>query len=235
MVNDLLGKVSVLSCESRSWWWCGNGLAEDAMVKAAATLLAAVLTIVCCAIWVKKFRRSKPPLPPGPPGLPILGNLPFLQHDLHQYFFKLSQIYGPVRKLRLGSKMCIVVNSASVAKEVLKDHDAIFSNRDPPITAIIGTYGGADIAWRANTPEWRNLRRLVVREILSNTSLDACYALRRREVREMVKDIYAKVGSSSPVNIGDQMFLTVLNVITSMLWGGSLHGEERNSLGIKSY
>ncbi|MCD7459665.1 hypothetical protein HAX54_041582 [Datura stramonium] len=34
-----------------------------------------------------------------------------------------------------------------------------------------------------------------------------------------------------PVNIGEQIFLAVLNVITGMLWGGTVKGEERASLG----
>ena len=33
------------------------------------------------------------------------------------------------------------------------------------------------------------------------------------------------------MNVGEQMFLTVLNVITSMLWGGTVKGEERSTLG----
>ncbi|XVE64099.1 hypothetical protein DITRI_Ditri07aG0074300 [Diplodiscus trichospermus] len=93
-------------------------------------------------------------------------------------------------------------------------------------------YGGSDIAWRTNGSEWHKLRTLVVQDILSNISLDGCYALRRRKVREIVKDIYRKIGSSK-VNVGDQMFLITLNVITSMLWGGSLQGEEKSRLGIE--
>ncbi|OMO98043.1 Cytochrome P450 [Corchorus olitorius] len=227
-MENLLGKASVLSCQG-SYWHC-NGLAERTiLIRAVATLLLAALAI---AWWYgKKFTKSRPPLPLGPPGLPIFGNLPFLKPDLHQYFHKLSQTYGPIIKLELGSKTCIVVSSASVAKEVLKDHDAIFANRDPPIAGLIGTYGGSDIAWRPDGPEWRKLRRIVVHEVMSNTSLDATYALRRREVRAMVRYIHGKSGS--PVEIGDQMFLTILNVILSMLWGGSLHGEERTGLGIE--
>ncbi|OMO98044.1 Cytochrome P450 [Corchorus olitorius] len=222
-MENLLGEVSVLACQG-SYWNC-NGLAERTIViRAAATLLLAAALAI--AWWFgKKFTKSRAPLPPGPPGLPILGNLPFLKPDLHQYFHKLSQIYGPIIKLQLGSKTCIVVSSASVAKEVLKDHDAIFANR------LIGTYGGSSIAWRPNGPEWRKLRRIVVRELMSKTSLDASYALCRREVREMVKYMHARVGSA--VDIGDQMFITILNVILSMLWGGSLHGEERSRLGIE--
>ncbi|KAL5810981.1 hypothetical protein ACOSQ4_027549 [Xanthoceras sorbifolium] len=35
------------------------------------------------------------------------------------------------------------------------------------------------------------------------------------------------------INIGEKMFLTVLNVIMSMSWGGSLHREDRNKVGIQ--
>ncbi|OMO81286.1 Cytochrome P450 [Corchorus olitorius] len=230
-MENLLGKVSVLACQGTSWY-C-NGLAEPTIViRGAATLLLAAALAIAWWFWFgKKFTKSRAPLPPGPPCLPIIGNLPFLKPDLHQYFHKLSQIYGPIIKLQLGNKTCIVVSSASVAKEVLKDHDAIFANRDPPIAALIGTYGGSSISWRPHGPEWRKLRRLVVSEVMSKTSLDASYALCRREVRGMVKYIHTEVGS--PINVGDQMFLTILNVILSMLWGGSLHGEERSRVGIE--
>ncbi|XWS61025.1 hypothetical protein CRYUN_Cryun07bG0090300 [Craigia yunnanensis] len=226
---NFFAKVVALAFEC--WSWCCNGLAEQTIIiRAAATLLAAALAIACYFWWVKKSTKSMPPLPPGPPGMPILGNLPFLQPDLHRYFSELTQIYGPIIKLQLGRKICIVISSPSLAKEVLMDNDAIFADRDPPKAAIIGTYGGLDLAWRPNGPEWRMLRKLVVHELMSKTTLDASYAQRRREVREMVKDIYGEVGS--PINVGDQMFVTTVNVVISMLWGGSLHGEERSRFGI---
>lgn len=73
------------------------------------------------------------------------------------------------------------------------------------------------------------LRKVCVLKMLSNTTLDSVYDLRRREVRRTVGYFYSRVGS--PVNVGEQMFLTILNVITNMLWGGTVEGEERASLG----
>ncbi|KAK9143322.1 hypothetical protein Syun_012722 [Stephania yunnanensis] len=79
------------------------------------------------------------------------------------------------------------------------------------------------------------LRKVCVREMLSNASMDAVYSLRKREVARMVREIYGKVGS--PVNLGEQLFLTILNIITSMLWGGGGGGggggedERMTSLG----
>jgi len=73
------------------------------------------------------------------------------------------------------------------------------------------------------------LRKVCVRDMLSSSTLDSVYALRRRELRQSINYLYSQ--KSLPVNVGEQMFLTVLNVITSMLWGGTVKGEERASLG----
>ncbi|GKV16270.1 hypothetical protein SLEP1_g26938 [Rubroshorea leprosula] len=209
-----------LAFEVQSWWW-------------AVFVVALAMAISWYArLMIQKSSKTRPSLPPGPPGLPLLGNLPFLESQLHLYLTRLSQTYGPIFKLRLGSKTCIIVNSPELAKVILKDQDAIFANRDVPASALEVTYGGVDIAWSPNGPHWQKLRKIFVRGMMSNASLDACYSLRRREVREMVKDIHGKVGS--PINIADQMFLTVLNVITSMLWGGTiLYGQERCSIGVE--
>ncbi|XWS50674.1 hypothetical protein CRYUN_Cryun12cG0106500 [Craigia yunnanensis] len=68
--------------------------------------------------------------------------------------------------------------------EVIKDHDAIFANHDTPTATIDGMYGGHDIVWRPYGPEFRSLPKIVIYEIMSNRSLDASYALHRREIRK---------------------------------------------------
>ncbi|XP_070040235.1 cytochrome P450 93A2-like [Nicotiana tomentosiformis] len=73
------------------------------------------------------------------------------------------------------------------------------------------------------------LRKISVREMLNGSTLDSVYALRRRVFRQTVNYLYNQAGS--PVSIGEQMFLNALNVITSMLWGDTVKGEERASLG----
>ena len=74
------------------------------------------------------------------------------------------------------------------------------------------------------------LRKVCVVKMLSNNTLDLVYGLRRREVRRTVAHFYGRVGSE--VNVGEQMFLTTLNVITSMMWGGALEGAaEREHFG----
>lgn len=41
--------------------------------------------------------------------------------------------------------------------------------------------------------------------------------------------LYERVGT--PANIGEQLFMTLLNVITNMLWGGTVKGQDRVTLG----
>ncbi|KAK9291322.1 hypothetical protein L1049_019267 [Liquidambar formosana] len=197
-------------------------------------LFAALLAISWYAWLTKKPSKNTPPLPPGPRGLPFVGNLPFVEPDFHRYLAKLSNIYGPIFKLKLGSKISIVISSPSLAKQVLKDQDAICANRDPPAAGLALTYGGIDIAWRPNGPEWRELRKVFVREMMRYTRLDASSALRGQEVRGMVREVHGKVGT--PINIGEHIFLTLRNVVISMLWGGTMHGEDsKSSIVIDQY
>lgn len=206
----------------------GNG--NDQLSRLLFSLFV-IFTLSCYAWIYTKNRKSTdtPPLPPGPRGLPLVGNLLSLDPELHSYFADLAKTHGPILKLWLGNKLGIVVTSPSIARQVLKDHDLTLANRDVPAGARAVTYGGSDIVWTPYGPEWRMLRKACVLKMLSNTTLNSVYNLRRKQVRETVGYFYSRAGS--PVNIGEQMFLTALNVITNMLWGGTMQGDERSSLG----
>nr|UXM19719.1 flavonoid 3'-monooxygenase 1 [Hydrangea macrophylla] len=222
----MIEKLSNLTSQVWSWWWQSNN-AHDDLARVLLTLALLALAVSWYSwVFTKKW---DPPLPPGPIGLPLVGNLPFLDPELHTYFSTLARTHGPIFTLRLGKKLGVVVSSPAAAREVLKVHDTVFSNRDVPVAGREATYGGSDIVWTPYGPEWRMLRKVCVREMLSTTTLDSVYALRRREIRNTIGYFYNQVGS--PVNVGEQMFLTVLNVITNMLWGGTVTGSDRASLG----
>ncbi|XP_061348238.1 geraniol 8-hydroxylase-like [Gastrolobium bilobum] len=194
-----------------------------------STTLVLALLIISAVTWYFLKPNTHHRLPPGPPGIPFFGNLLSLDPELHSYFAGLARTHGPIFKLRLGSKLGIVLSSPSTAREVLKDHDTVFANRDVPAAGRAATYGGSDIVWTPYGPEWRMLRKVCVLKMLSNTTLDSVYYLRRKEVRKTVGYLYSRIGS--PVNVGEQVFLTMLNVITNMMWGGAVDGAERESLG----
>ncbi|KAH6796265.1 hypothetical protein C2S51_037251 [Perilla frutescens var. frutescens] len=192
-----------------------------------------LLLLVASFIWYlwisNKSKGGTPPLPPGPRGLPIVGYLPFVDVNLHKQLANLAHKHGPIFKLWLGSKLYIVISSPSLVKAVVRDHDSVFANRDPPVAAVVAT-GALDIFWSPNGPYWRDIRKLFVREMLSNKNLQSSYELRVDRVREFVKDLQDKMIGKA-VDIGDLVFRIEVNVIMSLLWGATVEGDERDRLG----
>ncbi|KAK4400332.1 cytochrome [Sesamum angolense] len=192
--------------------------------------IAILSVLVMSIIWFIKVSfnpgRRTPPLPPGPRGLPILGYLPFLGKNLLHQFGDLARQYGPIYKLYLGNKLCV---SPSLVKEVVRDQDSIFADRDANIAALTVTYGGNDIAFSPHNSRWRAMRKIFVREVLSSGSLQASYNLRKDEVRKAIRGVYNNIGK--PVQVGELSFRTELNVIMNMLWGGIVEGEEGQKVG----
>ncbi|CAK7345530.1 unnamed protein product [Dovyalis caffra] len=197
-------------------------------------MLAVSVTILGTCLFLQKFKKLRATanqLPPGPRGLPIVGYLPFLGRNLHQLFMELALTYGPIYKLSIGRKLCVIISSPTLVKEVVRDQDIIFANRNPTIAAKTFSYGGKDIAFQPYGPEWRMLRKIFVREMQSNANLDAFYSLRRNKVKKSVNDVFRKIGE--PINIGELAFSTVINMISGMFWGGTLEGDTDIDIGTK--
>ncbi|KAF5755356.1 putative cytochrome P450 [Helianthus annuus] len=197
-------------------------------------LAIALLTILAITLAIFWYQSGKPtsPMPPGPRGLPVVGYLPFLGPDLLHEFTKMAQRYGPIFKLKLGTKTYIVISSPDLAKAVVREQDEIFANRDPPVAAKIVSYGRRNIGWSDNNSHLRNLRKLFIHEIMSNKNLEASSTFRRTEVRKTVKQLYEKVGTE--VDVGGMAFLTSLRVVTNVLWGNSLVEDEKGrNVGIE--
>ncbi|KAJ1269531.1 hypothetical protein BS78_07G218700 [Paspalum vaginatum] len=202
-------------------------------MDSAATLLYAALLVSALLFLLLARRRGRGTLPPGPAGFPLVGSLPSLDPELHAYFARLASRHGPIFSIRLGSKLGVVVSSPALAREVLREQDLLFSGRDVPDAARSISYGGGqNIVWNPVGPTWRLLRRACVREMLSPAGLDAVRGLRAREFRATLAHLHRRAGEGSPVDVGAQMFLTVMNVITGTLWGGTIGAEdERAAVG----
>ncbi|GJN04198.1 hypothetical protein PR202_ga21723 [Eleusine coracana subsp. coracana] len=196
-----------------------------------ASLLAAALLYLLFVVRRGRGGGGGLPLPPGPRGLPVVGSLLSLDPELHVYFARLAARYGPIFSIRLGSKLGVVITSPSLARDVLRDQDLAFSSRDVPDAARSISYGGGqNIVWNPVGPTWRLLRRVCVREMLSPAGLDNVHGLRAREFRATLRHLRDHGGKT--VDVGAQMFLTTMNVITGTLWGGSVGSDsERAAVG----
>ncbi|KAH6818092.1 cytochrome P450 [Perilla frutescens var. frutescens] len=203
----------------------------DKIFNSRDIFIAISLFTVIWYAWIllKYSKKHRYPLPPGPRGLPLVGSLPFLDLELHSHFADLARTYGPILSLKLGGKISIVISSPAMAREILKENDVTFANRVVPVVVTAMEYGGRDIVFTPYGPEWRMLRKVCVRDMLGHMTFDAFYCYRRKEVRNVVKYLYGLKGCR--VNVGELMFSNVLNVITSMLWGGTIQGDGRAGVG----
>lgn len=137
----------------------------------ACLLITTLLVISWFAIFFKS-KKTNPSLLPGPRSLPLVGNLLSLDPDnLHIYFANLVQTYGPITKLQLGRKVCIVVKSPSLAHKVLKEREINFINRDVTAAGFEFSFGGTDNLWTPYGPEWRMMKKVCVHEMLSKTTV----------------------------------------------------------------
>ncbi|PON92921.1 Cytochrome P450, E-class, group I [Trema orientale] len=199
---------------------------------AILTLLITIITAAAALWWLRQYRKSTPPLPPGPAGLPLVGYLPFLGQNLHRDFSRLASLYGPIYKLWLGKKLCVVISSPSLLKQVVRDQDTVFANRDPVVSMTVASYGGNDIAFAPYGPVWKKLRKIFVGKMLSNNVVDNLYGLRRKAVKESVSRIYG-AGIGTPVDVGSFAMLTAVNSVLTMLCGASsVKGEEGDAVNL---
>ncbi|KAL0409475.1 UNVERIFIED_CONTAM: Flavonoid 3'-monooxygenase [Sesamum radiatum] len=204
-------------------------LSDYSHLSAPLLILISLPIFWCLFMLFSKSGNKTGPTPPGPWGLPIVGFLPFIRADMHIQFTELARQYGPIYKLWLGTKLCIVISSTSLIKEVLRDHDTIFANRHSNVAGRIGSFNGNDIAVCPYNSSWRTRRKLFVHDMLSNSSLDATFNLRKDEVRKAIRNIYTKI--NTPVKISELASGIILNAIMSMVWGNTIEGERKDKIG----
>ncbi|EXC30900.1 Cytochrome P450 93A1 [Morus notabilis] len=178
-------------------------------------LVLLVSTIVVRAIFKKN--RTKVRLPPSPLALPIIGHLHLLAPIPHQALHKLSNRYGPLIHLSLGSVPCVVASSPEIAKEFLKTQEISFLNR--PQTAAVDyiTYGSADFSFAPYGPYWKFMKKLCMSQLLGGRTLDLLLPVRREELKRFLRVMLKKAEENAAVDVGGKLIILTNSVISRMV------------------
>ena len=159
--------------------------------------------------------QSTNKLPPGPPKLPIIGNLHQLvgKNSLpHHRLAELAAVYGPIMHLRLGQIPTVVVSSADVAREVMRTHDAAFSNRPSILMAEHVFYGRTDIGFAPYGEYWRQVRKIAMMELFTAKRVQSFRPIREEEVANLVMSLATEQGSV--VNLSKKLFALSFDITT---------------------
>ncbi|XP_054792484.1 cytochrome P450 71A1-like [Prosopis cineraria] len=152
--------------------------------------------------------------PPGPPGLPLIGNLHQLpSSDLHLHLWRLSDHYGPLMQLRLGSIPTLVVSSAKTAELFFKTHDRQIASRPSLFGQRKYSYNCSDLVFSPYGDYWRELRKLCVVHLFNTKRVQSFRAIREDEVLRMMN----KISESASLNQATNLSEAVMRLTSSMI------------------
>ncbi|KFK27280.1 hypothetical protein AALP_AA8G361500 [Arabis alpina] len=181
-----------------------------------------LISILLVAVKQTKRRGRQPPCPPG---LPIIGNLHQLGELPHQSLCRLSNKYGPVMLLKLGTVSTVVVSSPETAKQALKDHDLHCCSRPSLEGTRKLSYNYLDIAFSRFDDYWKELRKLCVKEVFSMKRVNSFQPIKQMEMKKLIDSITESAFEKTPVNLSETFYSLNVNVVCKAAFGVSFQGS----------
>ncbi|KAK8317995.1 hypothetical protein V6Z11_A13G144100 [Gossypium hirsutum] len=171
-----------------------------------------------------KYNQLASKLPPGPLKLPLIGSLHlFIGTQPHHCLARLAHKYGSLMLLQLGEVPTVIISSAECAKEVMKTHDSIFSERPYLYAAETITYNFQDIVF-AHGDYRKQIRKICVLELLSQKRVQSFRPIREEEISNLVKAIKSKAGVA--INLKNLLYSLSLNILSRAAFGGRFKQQD---------
>ncbi|XP_028096543.1 cytochrome P450 71A1-like [Camellia sinensis] len=136
--------------------------------------------------------------------------------------------------LYLGGAPTLVVNSAKIAKEIMKTHDIAFANRVQTRAADALMYGCTSLGFAPYGEYWRQMRRICVLELLSIKRVQSFHFVREEEVAMMIEKIRNNTsldGGANFVNLGDMLVDTMTSIISRCILGKKYGEDNKKRFG----
>ncbi|NWW08881.1 CP2CJ protein, partial [Oreocharis arfaki] len=195
---------------------------------ATVVLLVCIACLLSFTAW--KARSGKGKMPPGPAPLPILGNLLKVKpSNLAKTLEKLSEEYGPVFTVHLGSDPVVVLHGYDVVKEALIDRADEFASRGHmPIGERANK--GLGIVF-SNNEQWVQVRRFSLTTLRN-------FGMGKRSIEEriqeesgyLLEEINKKKGT--PFDPTFMLACAVSNIICSIVFGKRFDYKDKKFLSL---
>ncbi|NXC31943.1 CP2C8 protein, partial [Campylorhamphus procurvoides] len=195
---------------------------------ATVVLLICIACLLSFAAWKGKSGKGK--MPPGPTPLPILGNLLQVKpNNLAKTLQKLSEEYGPVFTVHLGSDPVVVLHGYDVVKEALVDRADEFASRGRmPIGDRANN--GLGIVFSNNEP-WLQVRRFALTTLRN-------FGMGKRSIEERIQEesdyLLEEINKTKgePFDPTFMLSCSVSNVICSIVFGKRYDYKDKKFLAL---
>ncbi|XP_014816471.1 PREDICTED: cytochrome P450 1A5-like [Calidris pugnax] len=215
---------------------------SQGVVSATEVLLAAA---VFCLVFllIQSLQQHVPKglkSPPGPRGYPILGNVLELRKDPHLALTRLSQKYGDIMEIRIGTRPVLVLSGLETIRQALVKQGEDFMGR-PDLYSFRYITDGQSLAFSPDSGEvWKARRKLAQNALKtfattpSPTSSSTC--LLEEHVSKEAEYLVAKflqlmneVKSFDPYRY---VVVSVANVICAICFGKRYDHNDQELLNI---
>ncbi|XP_009275968.1 PREDICTED: cytochrome P450 2C9 [Aptenodytes forsteri] len=195
---------------------------------ATVGLLVCIACLLSFAAW--RGRSGKGKMPPGPAPLPILGNvLQVKPKNLAKSLEKLSEEYGPVFTVHLGSDPVVVLHGHDVVKEALVDRADEFAARGyMPIGGLTNSSAGIVFS---NNEEWLQVRRFALSTLRN-------FGMGKRSIEERIQEeteyLLEEINKTkgTPFDPTFMLSCAVSNVICSIVFGKQYDYKDKKFLAL---
>ncbi|XP_030073221.1 cytochrome P450 2G1-like isoform X4 [Microcaecilia unicolor] len=198
------------------------------LMGAGIFLLLLCVTSLMLSTVQKRMKQGVGKLPPGPTALPFLGNaLQLNGKEIFRVLLKLSEKYGSIFTIHLGSEPVVVLCGYEIMKEALNDHGEWFAARGSlPIMDRVNRGHGVI---NSNGERWKQLRRFSLMTLRN-------FGMGKRSIEERIQEeaqfLTEELKKTKELPFDPTFFFSrsVSNVISSVVFGDRFDYEDGNFL-----
>ncbi|NXG80731.1 CP1A4 protein, partial [Baryphthengus martii] len=210
----------------------------------SATEVLIVAAVFCLVFLLIQSLQQQVPKglksPPGPRGYPILGNVLELRKDTHLALTRLSQKYGDVMEVRIGTRPVVVLSGLDTIKQALVKQGEEFMGR-PDLYSFRYVADGQSLSFSPDSGEvWKARRKLAQNALKtfsispSPTSSSTCLLEEHvsKEADYLVTKFLQLMDEEKSFDPYRYLVVSVANVICAMCFGKRYDHNDQELLSI---
>ncbi|XP_022367819.1 cytochrome P450 1A2-like isoform X3 [Enhydra lutris kenyoni] len=211
-----------------------------------ATGLLLVSAVFCLVLWVVRAWQPRVPKglksPPGPWGWPLLGNVLTLGKTPHLALTRLSQRYGDVLQIHIGSTPVLVLSGLDTIRQALAQQGDDFKGR-PDLYSFTLVTDGQSMSFSPDSgPVWAARRRLA-QNVLKSFSIASdpassctCYLEEHvsKEAEALLGRLQQRMAEAGRFDPYNEVMLSVTSVIGAMCFGRRFPQSSEDMLSLIS-